>query len=92
MLEFGNARVVLIYRIIDRAAGLEKFGVLYFKRKIERPMPFFMQADKAAKIIAKGLSKNKGRITFPFPLAFASVAKINSSVVNFIRKFYTKYT
>lgn len=36
------------------------------------PMPFFMQADKAAKIIAKGLSKNKGRITFPFPLAFAS--------------------
>lgn len=33
---------------------------------------FFMQADKAAKIIAKGLSKNKGRITFPFPLAFAS--------------------
>lgn len=36
------------------------------------PMPFFMQADKAAKIIAKGLEKNKGRITFPPPLAFAS--------------------
>lgn len=36
------------------------------------PMPFFMRADKAAKIIAKGLKKNKGRITFPLPLAFAS--------------------
>lgn len=34
------------------------------------PMPFFMPADKAAKIIAKGLSKNKSRITFPWPMAF----------------------
>lgn len=31
------------------------------------PMPFFMSADKAANIIAKGLAKNKGRIAFPFP-------------------------
>ncbi len=29
-------------------------------------MPFFMEADKAAKIIAKGIEKNKGRIAFPF--------------------------
>lgn len=34
------------------------------------PMPFLLSADKAAKIIAKNLRKNKGRITFPLPLAF----------------------
>lgn len=34
------------------------------------PMPFLLSADKAAKIIAKNLKKNKGRITFPLPLAF----------------------
>lgn len=32
----------------------------------EFPMPFLIEADKAAKIIAKGLRKNKGRIVFPF--------------------------
>ncbi|WP_281300870.1 MULTISPECIES: SDR family NAD(P)-dependent oxidoreductase [unclassified Iodidimonas] len=35
------------------------------------PMPFLMTADKAARIIAKGLRKNKGVIAFPFPTAFA---------------------
>ena len=30
------------------------------------PMPFMMDADKAALIIAKGLEKNKGRIAFPW--------------------------
>ena len=32
----------------------------------EFPMPFFMEAERAVKIIAKGLEKNKGRIAFPF--------------------------
>jgi short-subunit dehydrogenase len=30
-------------------------------------MPFLMTSEKAAKIIANGLSKNKPRIAFPFP-------------------------
>ena len=30
------------------------------------PMPFLMQADKASKIIVKGLARNKGRIAFPW--------------------------
>jgi len=30
-------------------------------------MPFKMSASKAAKIIAKGLLKNKARIQFPWP-------------------------
>ncbi|CCQ74419.1 SDR family oxidoreductase [Magnetospira sp. QH-2] len=33
------------------------------------PMPFFMRADKAAKIIRRGLYRNKGRIAFPWPTA-----------------------
>ena len=32
-------------------------------------MPFFMETDKAAKIIKKGLRWNIGRITFPLPMA-----------------------
>lgn len=30
-------------------------------------MPFLMEADKAARIIARGLERNCGRIAFPFP-------------------------
>ncbi|MCQ2914348.1 MAG: SDR family NAD(P)-dependent oxidoreductase [Alphaproteobacteria bacterium] len=36
------------------------------------PMPFLMEGEKAAKIIAKGLAKNKARITFPLILAFVA--------------------
>lgn len=36
------------------------------------PMPFKMEADKAAVIIAKGLEKNRGRIAFPWPMHFMS--------------------
>jgi len=34
------------------------------------PMPFLMEPDKAAKVIANGLAKNKGRIAFPWPMLF----------------------
>jgi short-subunit dehydrogenase len=36
------------------------------------PMPFFMPADRAAGIIARGLSRNRGRIAFPFPTYFTA--------------------
>lgn len=32
------------------------------------PMPLLMSAEKAARIIASGLAKNRSRIAFPFPL------------------------
>lgn len=35
------------------------------------PMPFFMEADKAAAVIAKGIANNKGRIAFPWPMALS---------------------
>ena len=35
-------------------------------------MPFLMQPDKAAKIIQKGIHKNKPIIAFPKPMAFAA--------------------
>jgi short-subunit dehydrogenase len=31
-------------------------------------MPFLMEADEAARIIRKGLARNKGRIAFPWPM------------------------
>lgn len=36
------------------------------------PMPLIMDADRAALIIARGLERNRARIAFPLPLAFAS--------------------
>ena len=36
------------------------------------PMPFFMEGEQAAQIIAKGLEKNKGIIAFPWQLRFAT--------------------
>ncbi len=35
------------------------------------PMPFIMTADKAAQIFVRGIARNKARIAFPWPLAFA---------------------
>ncbi len=32
------------------------------------PMPFLMDADRAAAIIRKGLQRNRGRIAFPWPM------------------------
>lgn len=34
------------------------------------PMPFMMTAARAAKIIARGLTRNKARIVFPLPMHF----------------------
>ncbi len=34
------------------------------------PMPFFMEADKAAGIIYRGIQKNIGLIAFPWPMRF----------------------
>ncbi len=31
------------------------------------PMPFFMEADRAARKIVRGLERNRGRIAFPWP-------------------------
>lgn len=47
------------------------FVISRITAKNKFPMPFLMSADKAARIIAAGLAKNKGRITFPPLLAFS---------------------
>ena len=36
------------------------------------PMPFLMDAERAARIIVRGIAANRGRIAFPFPMAFGS--------------------
>lgn len=46
-------------------------------RRNKFPMPFFMTADKAARIIRKGLARNKARISFPWQvrLMFAGAVR-----------------
>jgi len=57
------------------------------------PMPFLMEADRASKIIANNLRKNKGRISFPWPtLFFAWLLSIfpDALTQHIIRKFPAK--
>lgn len=50
------------------------------------PMPFLMEADKAAAIIAKGIEKNTGLIAFPLPMRFGAylLSVLPNCVSNFI--------
>lgn len=53
------------------------------------PMPFFMEADKAAEIIAKRLEKNVGLIAFPWPVRLS--AWLGSILPNRLSEFiYSK--
>ena len=46
------------------------------------PMPFLITADKAADIIARGLARNKPRITFPWQ--WVVIARLVSNLPGFI--------
>lgn len=52
------------------------------------PMPFFMEAEPAAKYIAKHIEKNTGLIAFPFPMRFAVwiMSILPNSISDFIYK------
>ena len=41
-------------------------------RQMPGPKPFLWTADKAARVIKKGLAHNQARISFPFPLNFGT--------------------
>jgi short-subunit dehydrogenase len=45
------------------------FVVSGISRRNTFPMPFLMQTERAAEVIAQGIAANKGRIAFPWPLA-----------------------
>lgn len=49
------------------------------------PMPFFMEADKAAEIIVSRVEKNVGLIAFPWPMRF--VAWLGSVLPNRVSEF-----
>lgn len=53
------------------------------------PMPFFMEAPKAAEIIASGIEKNTGLIAFPWPVRFA--AWISSILPNRLSDFIYRH-
>ena len=60
-------------RLDLRAAGIEVSVICpgFVKSRITDrnrfPMPFLMDADRAASIIKRGLERNRGRIAFPLP-------------------------
>jgi short-subunit dehydrogenase len=53
------------------------------------PMPFFMEADKAARIILSRADRNVGLIAFPWPMRFAvwMLSVLPFAVNEFINKF-----
>ena len=44
---------------------------------ITRPMPFMLPAEKAAAIIARGLARNRARITFPWQVVLLARIAVN---------------
>lgn len=52
------------------------------------PMPFFMDAPKAARLIRRGLARNRGRIAFPLPMYMASWlgGALPDAVVDFVTR------
>lgn len=56
------------------------------------PMPFFMDASRAARIIRRGLGRNRGRIAFPLPMYMASwlVGSLPDAVVEAITRHLPK--
>jgi len=52
------------------------------------PMPFFMEAEPAAELIAKRIKKNVGLIAFPFPMRLASwfISILPNCISDFIYK------
>jgi len=50
------------------------------------PMPFLMDADRAAGIIRRGLAANRGRIAFPLPLHLATLmfAALPDGIANYL--------
>jgi short-subunit dehydrogenase len=46
------------------------FVVSGISKRNRFPMPFLMETGKAARIIADGIARNRGRISFPWPMAF----------------------
>lgn len=55
--------------------------------KNEFPMPFLMDVDKAAKIILKGIQKEKKIIQFPFPIVWG--AGFIKLLPNFVFDYFT---
>jgi short-subunit dehydrogenase len=55
--------------------------------KNEFPMPFLMQANKAAKIILKGIKKEKKIIQFPLPIVLGT--KLIRLIPNFMFDYFT---
>jgi short-subunit dehydrogenase len=56
------------------------------------PMPFLMDTDKAAALIAKGLARNRGRISFPAIVVFFVwiMTLLPDAVIQFLSRFMPK--
>ncbi len=57
--------------------------------KVNRfPMPFLMDTDAAARIIADGLARGRGRIAFPWPMA--ALAWLGATLPDAVMQFITR--
>jgi short-subunit dehydrogenase len=52
------------------------------------PMPFLMDADRAARVIVDGLAHDKGRIAFPWPMA--ALAWLGATLPNILADLITR--
>ncbi len=64
------------------------FVKTHMSAKNKFPMPFLMSAEKAAKIIIKGMKKEKKVIQFPLPMVISS--KLIRIVPDFLYEYFAK--
>lgn len=61
-------RVELGHKGVEVSVICPGFVVTPMTQDNQFPMPFLMTADRAARIIMRGLARNRGRIAFPWPM------------------------
>lgn len=81
-------RGALIRDGIDVSVVCPGFVITGMTKVNQFPMPFLMDADRAAAIIGRGLARGHGRIAFPWPMA--ALAWLGATLPNRVAEWITR--
>ena len=80
--EYGNIAIQVNFQILADGLQVSIIDLSYVKSALlagggTSSMPFVIDADEAARVIVKGLARNKARITFPWQVHLLARIAIN---------------
>jgi short-subunit dehydrogenase len=101
---YSSSKIAISHLVESAGIELKKYGIKIIlirpgfveskmTEKNQYQMPYLMTAEKAAKIIIKGIEKNKSKISFPFPMvALTNIVKFIPDIIyhNFAEYFIKK--